>query len=101
METIQELTERLEGLVHSIKECKDNKEFLAHKYLVISLHAHTELQKIKTKKFTSSQKLRNAKLLTLYRAIENKTEEKANNLTADEIYNKIISILELAHNANT
>jgi len=101
METIQELTKRLEGLVQSINGAEENKEFLTHKYLVISLHIHTELEKIKTRKFTSSQKLGNAKLSTLYRAIEIETKEKPHNLAAIEIYNKIISILELAQNANT
>ena len=102
METVQELSNSLEGLVSSIGEAeKQNKDFLTHKYLLISTHVNSELKEIESKNITNREKLKTLKLLNIYKAIEKELEKKAHESTSKELYNKIIGVLELVKNANT
>jgi len=49
METIQELQKKFDGLISSIEPCDfDDKEFMDHKYMLASLHAHTERVKLES-----------------------------------------------------
>jgi len=102
METVQELSNRLEGLVSSIGEAeRDNKQFLTHKYLLISLHVDTELKNIESENITSKEKLKIVKLYNTYKSIQQELETKPHQLTSSELYNKVISIAGLVKNAIT
>ena len=105
METIQELSNQINGLVSSIKEDdKDKKDFLSHKYMLISLHVHTERAKLDTAQMTNSQKLAIKKQYNLYASIEAMFNKKAHTCTASEIYNNILEaqkLINIANNENT
>ena len=96
METIQELSDRLQGLISSItKDDLDNKDFIAHKYMLVSLHAHTECYKIETEETTNSQKIITNKQYNLYKSIEKLLQKKSHESTAKEMYDKILECQNL------
>ncbi len=105
METIQELSDKINGLVSSINEDDmDKKDFLSHKYMLISLHAHTERAKIYAAQMTSSQKIAIKKQYNLYSSIEAMFKQKAHTYTASEMYNIILEaqkLINIANNGNT
>ena len=68
METLQELSERIDGLVSSINEQDlSDKEFISHKYMLVSLHAHTERAKLENHMKIKSKKLSFAKQYNVYK----------------------------------
>ncbi len=92
METIQALSNRLDNLISSIK--KDdiaNKEFIAHKYMLVSLHAHTERCALETSMLNSIEKMKFNKHYNLYKSIEALLIKKAHESTAEEMYQKILN----------
>jgi len=91
METLQELSERIDGLISSIaKEDLNDKEFMGHKYMLISLHAHTERAKLEDKLKRKSTKLTFSKQYNLYKSMEEETSKKAHELTTEEMYKSIL-----------
>ena len=105
METIQELSNQINGLVSSIKEDDvDKKDFLSHKYMLISLHVHTELAKLGAAQMTSSQRMAIKKQYNLYSSIEAMFKEKAHTHTSGEMYKIILEaqkLINIASNENT
>ena len=96
METIQELSKRLDGLISSIKEEDiEDKEFITHKYMVISLHAHTERCTLEASMMTSSQKMAFKKQHHLYKSMETLLKKKAHESTAKEMYQRILECQKL------
>ena len=105
METIQELSNQINDLVSSIKEDDmDKKDFLSHKYMLVSLHVHTERAKLDAAQMTSSQKMAIKKQYNLYSSIEAMFKKKAHTYTASEMYNIILEaqkLVNIANNENT
>jgi hypothetical protein len=105
METIQELSDQINSLVSSIKEDDmDKKDFLSHKYMLISLHVHTERAKLDAEQMTSSQLMAIKKQYNLYSTIEAMFKKKAHTYTACEIYKIIIEaqrLVNIVNNENT
>ena len=105
METIQELRDQINGLVTSIKEDDiDKKDFISHKYMLISLHVHTERAKLDAAQMTSSQKMAIKKQYNLYSSIEEMFKKKAHTYTASEMYKIILEaqkLINIANNENT
>lgn len=100
METIQELAERLDGLVSSIsKDNIDDKEFISHKYLLISLHAYTEKSKIESSALSSRDKLASRKINLIYESIESLLSKKAHESASSEMYQKILECQKLVRNS--
>ena len=85
METIQELSNQINDLVSSIKEDDmDKKDFLSHKYMLVSLHVHTEREKLDAAQMTSSQKMVIKKQYNLYSSIEAMFKKKAHTYTINK-----------------
>lgn len=105
METIQELSERIDGLVSSIEQNDiDKEEFLSHKYMIISLHAHTERAKLDAERMSSAQKMAIKKQYNLYCSLEELFKKKAHTYTAREMYTIILkaqNMINMASNENT
>jgi len=105
METLQELNDRVNDLVSSIKdEGIDKKDFMSHKYMLISVHVHTERAKLDAAHMTNSQKLAIKRQLNLYCSLESIFKEKAHSYTTNEIHNVILEaqrLINLATNENT
>ena len=98
METIQDLKKQLDGLVSSIEnEDVENKELIAHKYVLVGIHAHTERFKLENKIQASIQKLTLKKQYRLYQSIESLLEKKAHELTAKEMFMKIKECQDLVN----
>jgi len=96
METIQELSDRIDGLISSINESDANdKDFIGHKYMLVSLHAHTERAKLENHMKVKSKKLSFAKQYNLYKSMEEITNKKANEITAEEMYKAIMECKNL------
>ena len=100
METIQELNERLDGLISSISsDDLANKEFIAHKYMNISLHAHTERCALETGIKNNVEKMKHNKNYNLYKSIEAILSKKAHESTAEEMYQKILECKTMVANS--
>ena len=101
METIQQLRDRIDGMILSIQtEDISNKEFMSHKYMLLSLHVHTERENIERGNFKSSKILSSKKLYNLYLSIENILILKVNTAKPEDMYNHLIKSQQLIHNAN-
>ncbi|MDH5444811.1 MAG: hypothetical protein OEY52_04590 [Gammaproteobacteria bacterium] len=91
METLQELSERIDGLISSIDEQDLNdKEFISHKYMLVSLHAYTERAKLENNMKIKSKKLSIAKQYNVYKSMEEATSKKAHELTTEEMFKAIL-----------
>lgn len=100
METIQELGERFNGLISSITlDDLANKEFIAHKYITISLHAHTGRCALEIAMQNSSEKMKYNKHYNLYKSIEAKLLKKAHESTAEEMYQKMLECKTMITNS--
>ena len=96
METLQELSERIDGLISSIKDPDLNdKEFISHKYILISTHAHIERAKLESHIKVKSKKLSFAKQYNMYKSMEEITNKKASELTTKEMYKAILECNDL------
>lgn len=101
METIQELNNQINELVSSInKDDMEKKDFISHKYMHISLHVHTEREKLDLAHMTSSQKMAVKKQYDLYSSLELMFKEKADTYTAEEMYHIILQAQKLVNTAN-
>jgi len=102
METIQEFSDRIDGMLSSIKpEDIQSQEFIGHKYMLLSLHVHTEREIIDRANLTNSQKLSSRKLYHLYLSIEQVLNLKTNTAEPMAMHNQLIKSQQLVHNANT
>ncbi len=90
METIQDLSKRIDILLSSIeKEDLKDQQFIAHKYMVLSLHAHTERCKIEAMSQTKQEKLATKKSYNIYVSIEKLLNLKSN-AQSKELYGQLI-----------
>ncbi|MBN4054326.1 hypothetical protein JYT87_01320 [Nitrospira defluvii] len=98
-ETIQNLRTRINNLVSSIKnEDLNDRAFISHKYMVISIHAYTERARLDAAMMNSREKLAAKKQHNLYRAMEVLLKEKAHKSTPEEMYKKILGCQKLVAN---
>ena len=93
-ETIRELDERIQGLIESLEKVDMEEEDLTRqlvkkKFLVLSLHAHTEIEKLQLKISNNSQQMKFKKQLNLYQSIESILSGKCNELSLTEMVDKL------------
>jgi len=101
METIQEFSDRIDGMINSIQpEDIKSKIFIGHKYMLLSLHVHTERDKIDRAKLASEEVLYSKKLYNLYLSIQKTLTLKANTGDPEKMYNHLLKSQELIHKAN-
>ena len=101
METIQELSDRIDGMISSIGiDDINNGEFISHKYMLLSLHVHTEREIIERGKLTSAEKLSSKKIYNLYLSLEKHLNLKVNTAKTEDMYNHLIESQMLINNAN-
>jgi len=90
METIQDLSNRIDTLLSSI-ENEDLKDqfFISHKYMLLSLDIHIKRCKLEELSQTKQEKLATKKLHHIYVSIENLLNLKSN-AQAEELYEQLI-----------
>jgi len=98
-ETIQNLRTRINNLVSSIKaEDLNDREFISHKYMVISTQTRAECAKLNAAVMNSREKLVAKKQHNLYRAMQVLLKEKAHKSTPEEMYKRILGCQKLVAN---
>ena len=101
METIQELSDRIDGMISSIRpEDINSKEFISNKYMLLSLHVHTEREIIDRAKLSNSELLSSKKLYNLYASLQKILNLKVNTAEPKDMYNHLIQSQKLIHEAN-
>ena len=101
METIQEFSDRIDDMITSIKpEDINSQEFIGHKYMLLSLHVHTERDKIERAKLASEEILSSRKIYNLYLSIQKTLTLKSNTGDPKEMYNHLLKSQELIRKAN-
>jgi hypothetical protein len=98
METIQDLSKRIDTLLSSIeKEDLKDQFFIAHKYMLLSLYVHTERRKIEELLQTKQEELATKKIHNIYVSIENLLNLKSN-AQSEELYVQLIQSQNLVRN---
>jgi len=102
IESIKELKEAFDGLISSIEsenlDDSDYTEFVTHKYMVVSLHAHTERCKLDEFLKRSSDKLLYRKQYNLYQSIEAILSKKPHECSSTEMFSKLAECKKLVEN---
>jgi hypothetical protein len=99
IESIKELRERFDGLISSIESENlsnpDYTELVTHKYMLVSLHAHSERCKLDKFLKRSSEKLIYRKQYNLYKNIEAILSKKAHECSSLDMFNKLVECKKL------